>query len=167
MVRLKNIIRITGGIVVTAVLLLSFNIVSYAALLGWDLVDSGKHLDWDSNSVYTSSINSAVNLWEGHKSGVIRPDSMWVVQDVFLSDYYEVSSTMAVTSSAGTIKFNDYHYSGMTSAQRIKTTTHEFGHALGLDHTWGTYDIMQQGKLSITSLSSTDKSSYDAAYATY
>lgn len=41
----------------------------------------------------------------------------------------------------------------MTSAQRINTATHELGHALGLDHTTGTNDIMKQGKLSITSLS--------------
>lgn len=162
MVKLKILIT---SIVVMAVLAL--NSSSYAALLGWDLVDSGKHLDWDSNSKYTSSINSAVGLWEGYKPGIIRPDSILVVEDVFLSDYYQVSSTMAVTSSAGTIKFNDYHYATMTSSQRIKTTTHEFGHALGLDHTWGSLDIMQQGKLSITSLSSTDKSSYDAAYLTY
>lgn len=84
-----------------------------------------------------------------------------------LSDYYQVSSTMAVTSSAGTIKFNDYKYQNMSTDEKIKTTTHEFGHGLGLDHTNGTYDIMQQGKLSITSLSYTDKSSYDAAYSTY
>ena len=30
----------------------------------------------------------------------------------------------------------------MTADQRTKTTTHEFGHALGLDHTCGSKDIM-------------------------
>ena len=74
---------------------------------------------------------------------------------------------MGHTSSNGTIKFNDYHFEDMTSAQRIKTATHELGYALGLDHTNGTNDIMKQGKLSITSLSSTDKSSYDEAYNNY
>lgn len=133
----------------------------------WDLVDDGKHLDWDSDTKYLSSVKSGVNLWEGHRSGVIRPDSIFVVQDVFISDYYEVSTTMGYTSSNGTIKFNDYHFEDMTSAQRIKTATYELGHALGLDHTDGTNDIMKQGKLSITSLSSTDKSSYDEAYNNY
>lgn len=37
----------------------------------------------------------------------------------------------------------------------------------GLDHTKGTNDIMKQGKLSITSLSSIDKLSYDEAYNNY
>ncbi|WP_076850169.1 M43 family zinc metalloprotease [Rubeoparvulum massiliense] len=164
---LSKMIKRMGIIAVVVVLSLTFSIVSNAALLGWDLVDDGKHLDWDGNTKYTSSVASAVKLWEGYKPGVIRPDSAWVIEDVYLSDFYQVSSTMAVTSSAGTIKFNDYHYSGMTTNQRIKTTTHEFGHALGLDHTYGTYDIMQQGKLSLTSLSTTDKRSYDEAYKTY
>lgn len=164
----KMLTKVTGIVAITAVLSLSFNSgISHAALQGWDLVDDGKHLDWDGNTQYTSSVTSAVNLWEGYKSGIIRPDTAWIIEDVYLSDFNQVSTTMAVTSSAGTIKFNDYHYSGMTTNQRIKTTTHEFGHALGLDHTTGSSDIMQQGKLSITSLSTTDKSSYDSAYATY
>lgn len=152
---------------ILVMVLLVTSISSYAALLGWDLVDDGKHLDWDSNTKYLSSVQSGVDLWEGHRSGVIRPDSIFVIQDVFISDYYEVSSTMGYTSSNGTIKFNDYNFANMTSSQRIKTATHELGHALGLDHTYGTNDIMRQGKLSITSLSSTDKASYDEAYNNY
>ena len=65
------------------------------------------------------------------------------------------------------MKLNDYHFKSMTKNQRTKTVTHKFGHALGLDHTYGKYDVMQQGQLSITSLSSTDKKSYDEAYITY
>jgi|GEM_PF-3133917 hypothetical protein len=38
-----------------------------AALLGWDLVDSGKNLDWDSNSKYISIINRSVGIWEGYR----------------------------------------------------------------------------------------------------
>jgi hypothetical protein len=144
-----------------------FSVNAFAALLGWDLVDSGKHLDYDGNSSYMSSVTSAVNTWENYKSGIIRQDSWSVIQDVYVSDYYEASDTLGVTSSSGTIKFNTYNFSTMTSAQRQKTATHEFGHALGLDHTTGTNDVMRQGLLSTTALSSTDKSSYDAAYATY
>lgn len=37
-----------------------------AASQGWDLVDSGGHLDWDSNTKYLSNVNSGIDLWEGH-----------------------------------------------------------------------------------------------------
>lgn len=65
------------------------------------------------------------------------------------------------------MKLNDYNFKNMSKDQRTKTVTHKFVHALGLDHTYGNYDVMQQGKLSIASLSSTDKKSYDEAYRTY
>lgn len=72
-----------------------------AALLGWDLVDSGKHLDWDSNSKYISIINRSVGIWEGYRQGIVivRRDSWNKWQDVFISDYNEVSNTLGVTSS--------------------------------------------------------------------
>jgi len=159
--------KIVVSIAIAAVLTLLPYSISYAALQGWDLVDSGKHLDWDGDTEYTSSVNGAVSLWEGYKSGIIRPDSASVIQDVYVSDYYEVSSTMGVTNSGGTIKFNTYKFDDMTTNQRLKTATHEFGHALGLDHTTGSTDVMKQGKFEITSLSSTDESSYDDAYETY
>lgn len=131
------------------------------------MVDSGKHLDWDSDTKYVSTVRSAVDLWEEHRSGVIREDSLLVIQDVFISDYNEVTNTIAYTSASGKIKLNDDHFDSMTPNQRLHTVTHEFGHALGLDHTSGKNDIMQQGKLALTSLSQTDKDSYDEAYDTY
>ncbi|MFS1511054.1 matrixin family metalloprotease [Chengkuizengella sp. SCS-71B] len=164
----KSMIRTIGIIVIALVVSLSsFNTSSEAALLGWDLVDNNKHLDWNSDSKYISSINNAMKLWENYKSGIIRPDTAAEREDVFLTDYMQVSSTIASTSSNGIIRFNDYHYADMSNGERLKTTTHEFGHALGLAHTFGRRDIMRQGKVSITKLSSTDKRSYDEAYLTY
>ncbi|MFD1738958.1 matrixin family metalloprotease [Bacillus salitolerans] len=168
MFRLKNFYNMIGTVTVAAMLLFSINPAeSHAKLQGWDLVDSGKHLDWDADTKYTSTVSSAVSIWEGYKPGIIRPDSATVVEDVYIFDYYEVSNTIAQTSSAGTMKFNDYKFQGYNSEERLHTAIHEFGHALGLDHTWGMYDVMQQGRLSINSLSNTDESSYDEAYSTY
>lgn len=48
----------------------------------WDLVDSGKHLDYDGNSTYMSYINTGAATWNAYKSGVIRKDSAFVVEDV-------------------------------------------------------------------------------------
>ena len=48
----------------------------------WNLVDSGKHLDYDGNSKYMSYANTGASIWNGYKSGVIRKDSILVIQDV-------------------------------------------------------------------------------------
>ena len=51
-----------------------------------DNVDSGGHLDWDYDTTYYSQTVWGMNLWNGYKSGVIREDSPWVVQDLFVTD---------------------------------------------------------------------------------
>lgn len=81
--RLKGFYKILGIVATATVLSLSLSpAVSHAALQGWDLVDSGKHLDWDGNTKYTTSVGNAVDLWETYKSGIIRPDSAYVIEDV-------------------------------------------------------------------------------------
>lgn len=140
---------------------------AFAALSSWDLVDSSKHLDYDGNSSYMSSVTPSVNTWNSNKPGIIRKDTIYVIEDVYIQDYSETSGTLAFTHSGGSINFNIYNFKNMTSSQRQKTATHEIGHALGLDHTFGSSDVMKQGILSTTALSSTDKSSYTAAYNRY
>lgn len=106
----------------------------------WDLVDSGKHLDYDGNSTYMSYINTGAATWNAYKSGVIRKDSAFVVEDVYVSD---------------------------VNASNV--ATHELGHALGLDHSTST-DVMDAaitGHTSTQALSQNDKDSYDAAYNNY
>lgn len=145
-----------------------FNTASAYKLLTWNLVDSGKHLDWDGSTAYSTEWNKSIKVWENYKPGVIRQDSVSVIEDVKISDYYEESNTMAVTSSAGTMKFNKYHFASMSAGERQKTMMHELGHALGLDENNSVAEsIMCQGKRSQTYIIQDDKNGYDAAYKKY
>lgn len=145
---------------------LSFNVFAASYVQSWNLVDSGKHLDYDYSTKYSSELSTAVTKWENYKSGIIRPDSATVIEDVFISDYSEVSNTNGVTSSAGTIKLNTYQLDKQGSTQAMRVITHELGHALGLDHSTSS-DIMYAYTITTSSLTQNDKDSYDSAYNGY
>lgn len=158
------LISMLFSIMVASLIGAIYNTVSAYELLDWNLVDSGKHLDWSGSSEYMDEWYASVGVWEDYKSGVIRKDGFWTINDVTISDYTEESSTMAYTSSSGKICFNSYHFESMTSEQRQKTIMHEIGHALGLDHNNDTTSIMCQGKRAQTTLSDDDKAGYDYLY---
>ncbi len=142
--------------------------VSAYNLSSWDLVDRGKHLDWDGSSSYMKEWYAAVKTWNSYKPGIIRADTAWIIEDVDIKDYKKVNNTFAYTSSIGVIRFNTYHMDGFTSQERQKTITHEIGHALGLDENNGdSTSIMQQGRKPQINLNSDDKKGYDAAYKNY
>jgi len=140
-----------------------------------DNVDSGGHLDWDSNTKYLSDCNTAQSVWNGYKSGVIRKDSFWVIEDIFVSDYYDSTETRFAyrRQSNSTINFNDYYFvlgnsQSLTAEQRTKTVIHEFGHALGLGHnTSSNPAIMRQGRFEYKTLHQDDKDSFDEAEKAY
>lgn len=140
-----------------------------AYILTWDLVDSGKHLDYDGNSKYMSYVNTGASIWNGYKSGVIRKDSILVIQDVYISDINEANGNTGITYPDGRIVFNKYYLDSpdCTDDQRTNTATHELGHALGLDHGPSSDDIMYSSQTSVITLSQNDKDSYDAAYKNY
>ncbi|MBT2667687.1 cell surface protein [Bacillus sp. ISL-4] len=105
-------------VVVVALIIISFSIFASISskepdaatvivkTLTWDLVDSGRHMDWGGSSKYSTNFTSGVSVWNNYKSGVIRKDTASTIQDVKISDYSQVSQTAGVTSSVGTIKFN-------------------------------------------------------------
>lgn len=152
----------------------SVNSTAYLCPYG-DLVDSGKHLDWDYDTAYYSECKNAQTLWNGHKSGVIREDAWNVIEDIFVTDYYSSSDgTLGYTDFTNDkIAFNNYYFASgktqsLTAAQRRKTAAHEFGHALGCDeNNHGSEAIMRQGRYSYSSLHKDDKDSFDAAYKKY
>ena len=150
-----------------AAAVMSLNVSAYT-LTGWDLVDSGKHMDWDGSTNYMTEWYNAVNTWNAYKPGVIRADRWDVIEDVSIRDRdaYD-GSVLASTSSSGTITFYHDTMDSLTTTQRQATITHEIGHALGLGHVTASNAIMRQGVKNFTSLSSDDKNGYDAAYKKY
>ncbi|MBP1307680.1 MULTISPECIES: matrixin family metalloprotease [Paenibacillus] len=165
----KKIVTIAALTILSLHSSLFFSLQASAAttsLLSWDLVDSTKHLEWGGSTAYQNSFNAGVNSWENYKFGIIRPDYVSTIEDVTLSDYYEVSTTAGVTSSAGTLKFNEYRMNTYSSNQKQNVATHELGHALGLGHNTSS-DVMYMYVTSITTLSANDKASYDLAYKKY
>ena len=152
-------------------------IYSTPVTLGWDLVDSGKHLDWGGNSKYSSLFETATNKWNAYKSGVIRKDILSTIQDVTISDTYDsTDEAYATTYQNGTIVFNTYQMDKKNSNFQLMICIHELGHALGLgdrgkNGNVGGYAAIMYGyninNVTKTELTAADKISYDAAYANY
>ncbi|MDR2526236.1 MAG: cell surface protein [Oscillospiraceae bacterium] len=150
--------------------------ISIITSIPHDLVDSGKHCDYDSNqSKYDSYVKTAVATWNAYKPGVFRPDDGKVLQDVRISDVNnEGNGWTGITNLAfAYIHLNkaylddpsyNFNYNNI-----LHTVTHELGHALGLDENNDGLptNVMRQGKRENISLSTDDKASYDAAYARY
>ena len=134
----------------------------------WDLVDSGKHLDWSGKTKYSSYVTTATKKWNVYKKGIIRKDTVSTINDVTLSDYYNDDSDIwGVASNRETIRFNTYNMDKNEDddAGRLNTVMHEFGHVLGLDHN-ERKDVMSEFS-NVTELTENDKKSYDAAYKKY
>jgi hypothetical protein len=161
-----NVKKLLIGCMVCMLLLMGVNVKdSYAGIrvLRWDLVDAGKHLDWDGNTKYMKQFKEAVNVWNSYKKGVIRRDTIYRIQDVAISDCFEVSSTAGVTGSNGVIRFNKYIMDEFTYNGQKNVCIHELGHALGLEHNTSA-DIMYMYATQRVKLSHNDKISYDFAY---
>ena len=153
---------------VVVLLILVFDILPVHAAgnvstLSWNLVDSTKHLDYDSDTKYLKYVAWSQSLWNAYKSGVIRVSGDPQYTDVTISDYYEVSSTAGYTSSDGIIQFNDYQMSTYGTEQKRFVCAHELGHALGLAHNLSG-SIMYAYVSTTNTLSIHDKASYDYCY---
>ncbi|MBC2100645.1 matrixin family metalloprotease [Listeria booriae] len=137
-----------------------------AKVSSWDLVDSGKHLDYDGNSKYMSQVKFGAGLWNAYKKGVIRPDSVSVIQDIYCSDVSVNNNTNATTYGTGKLVFNKKNMDRLSANGKKMVASHELGHALRLAHNTSS-DIMCEYNTTRITLSANDKASYNAAYKKY
>ena len=144
-----------------------FPVKASATLGAWDLVDGGKHLDWDGNTNFMVQFQTAVKKWNGYKPGVIRKDNWKIVEDVSISDYYSEDSSVSKVLSSGKIKFNQFYMDCYNNDKKTNVCLFAIGTALGLGKTAYFQDVMYRYANCITNLSSHDKESYDAAYKKY
>lgn len=106
-------------------------------LLGWDLVDGGKHLDWGGSTQYSDAWTTGVNAWN-QVHDVIRKDTNWTVKDADVGDWYEECDKIGdVGAGYGAyIRFNRYNMDQFSDNAKIHAVMHYVGFALGL----GLYD---------------------------
>ena len=133
-------------------------------------VDSSGHLDWDYDTTYYAMTVWGMNLWNGYKSGVIRKDTAWIIEDIFVTDINSSSAGYYGyrDKDAATIYFNIYSMESLSTSEQMSVAAHELGHALGLGHNPNNSNaVMTSQHYFPISLTQDDKDSYDAAAALY
>lgn len=145
-----------------------WSFIDTPVLWGYDLVDNSKHLDWTGSSEYSRFFNTGVVTWNAYKPGVIRAVSTISPDvDVTISDYSANDTYNALTSTDGTIRFNKTNMNLLDDNGKTMVSTHEIGHALGLDHRPDINSVMYRTNTTVTSLEYMDKWNYDRAYENY
>lgn len=146
----------------------------YANLLEMYLAGTDGYVDYYVTSGYTSYISSAANTWNsytGDKLRDITPNYLIIPinADAYVSTVYVVTNEYAarVVWNSKQIELNKYWFdiyeNGGNSSYCVNAITHEFGHALGIDHTVDTGDIMYWRTTPLTTLSNQDKKAYDVS----
>jgi hypothetical protein len=105
------------------------------------------------------------NVYQGGVNWTNTPTKVWVqqwpgvpyqlqitVQDVYLNDTWWAATTLSpcngCTYSSATIRLNQRTMDPLNDFMRTKVATHEFGHAIGLDHPASqATSVMNQGTL--------------------
>lgn len=108
---------------------------------GWDLVDYNHQLLYQDDTQYDSALNHAVDAWNALGSVKIAPSSSSSNTDVFVGDIYSMAAA-GLTSTDKTITLNESIMNQGTQNAQDAIITHEFGHALGLEHVYNVPSVM-------------------------
>ncbi|MCY6355293.1 matrixin family metalloprotease [Clostridium sp. ZS2-4] len=109
-------------------------------LLGHYSVDNGK-IAYEDKTKYDTELNYAVNKWNELKKVKIQQDTWTTLSDLIVCDTYNSDVEWPARYVhppilTDEIQINDYYMKGnrITKLEKKCAITHEFGHALGLDH---------------------------------
>lgn len=116
---------------------------------GWAAVNTSTHkLNWASSTVFATQWNAAIDTWNGNPQRPIivtstsYANATLIVDDASSTGYpwsgsYCPAAVPECNTTKGLIWLNGAYLGQFDSAGKQKTVTHELGHALGLDESWG------------------------------
>lgn len=148
------------------------NVNAGVMIQGWDLVDSGKHMDYDaSGSNHGLLFTSCSAVWNNYLgSSVIRKDAWNTICDCDVVDEYSssvdwVGQTRLYSDGSGEIALNTYYFQTATTNYIKHVIIHELGHTLGCGDNYSNTDNVMYPTTysSALTLSNDDKISVDAA----
>lgn len=135
---------------------------------GYSAVD-GREIRWGGSTKYSNQWNKAIDTWNALGKINITPDTFWTIEDVRVIDINRSDGKWAVWAggyeySTRSVYLNEYNLAGDNSYEIQNTTTHELGHALGLDHHPLYGNIMYEEQTDKTYLGLQDKGDYAYLY---
>ncbi|WNY23672.1 hypothetical protein MmiHf6_09850 [Methanimicrococcus hongohii] len=156
-------------------LLIIFAMISNASACGYHIphsVDSGYNMHWGGsvNSSFINELNAGINTWNALGKVNISKDTALTLQDITITyvntyDPNEPTTPGVYNSNRNYIYFYKPVLDTFTYSERVKTATHELGHALGIGELSAfSGNIMKPGKSSQTYLGSKDKEVYNCLW---
>ena len=138
------------GLLAVAVFVMSEG-VAFTHFLGYDSVDDCE-IRWDDDTAYDTERVTAINAWNaltGDDDCVeILEDTILTITDLIWTDQYRDDvpwiGLYVPRSIADLAILNEYHMDQHGACTRKYAAMHEQGHALGLDHSYGS-NVMSTG----------------------
>ncbi|HEX7167086.1 MAG TPA: M43 family zinc metalloprotease [Acidimicrobiales bacterium] len=130
-----------AGVLAMSVMLLGVTASppAHAHFLGRDSVDDGE-IRYSESTVHDEPLATAILVWNSKRQVRIRPDNMWNVEDVKVSDaswpWSDACGQWEDSAGKDDIWINLDVYYPLSGHDKDACMTHEFGHALGLGHSF-------------------------------